>query len=66
MQWAIVHVLRPLGLTPTWSELVESMQQALDDRSHVTNLGYALGLALILYINFKVARWLMRQLSPKS
>lgn len=41
------------------------MSNALSDRSHVTNLGYALGLLLILYFNFKVARWLMRQLNSK-
>jgi len=45
-----------------WDSVVRSMQGALDDRSHVTHLGYAIAAVAFVWINYRLARWLMSRL----
>jgi hypothetical protein len=46
-----------------WDSLVESMRGAIADRSHVTHLGYVIGIVLVVWINWRVAKWILRHLS---
>jgi small neutral amino acid transporter SnatA (MarC family) len=45
-----------------WDSVVRSMQGALDDRSHVTHLGYAIAAVAFVWINYRLAKWIMRHL----
>ena len=45
-----------------WEDLVTSMSDAISDPSHTMTLGYALGAMLFLWINFRLARWVLRKL----
>jgi len=42
-----------------WDLLVQSMQGAIDDRSHVVKLGYAIGAILFVWINYRLAKWIL-------
>jgi hypothetical protein len=44
-----------------WSALVDSMESALSDRTHLVVLGIAAGVIFVLYVNYRVARWLDRR-----
>jgi hypothetical protein len=40
---------------------VHSLKGAIDDRSHVVILGIALGVVVVVYVNWKLAKWLVSQ-----
>lgn len=42
-----------------WSDVVDSLKGAIDDRSHVIVLGVAAGVLVVIWANWRVARWLM-------
>ncbi len=44
-----------------WAELVKSMNDAIEDRSHAINLGYAAGLVLLVWVHWRVAKFVLRQ-----
>lgn len=44
-----------------WDEVVHSLKGAIDDRSHVVILGIALGVVVLVYVNWKLAKWLVSQ-----
>ena len=44
-----------------WSAVVESMEAALSDPTHVIVLGIAVGVVIVLYVNYRVARWIERK-----
>lgn len=59
-------VLSQVGDPSGWGELVDSMSGALNDRSHATGLGYALVVVVFIWINWRIARWMLgRVLTPK-
>ena len=49
-----------------WDQLVTSMRGAIEDRSHAMNLGIGIGVVLVVWINWRLARWVLGQLeNPK-
>jgi len=44
-----------------WDDVVDSLKGAIEDPSHVNTLGIALGLVLAVWVNFRIARWLMKR-----
>jgi hypothetical protein len=38
------------------------MSDAISDPSHTMTLGYALGALLVLWVNFRLARWVLGKL----
>ncbi len=50
-----------------WDQLVRSMRGAIEDRSHVVHLGIGLGVVLVVWINWKLAQWILGHFeSPKQ
>ena len=49
-----------------WDQLVTSMRGAIEDRSHVVNLGIGVGVILVVWINWRVARWVLGQLDASE
>jgi len=49
-----------------WGDVVSSLKGAIEDRSHVTVLGIAAGLLLVLWVNWRLARWLLSQSHKQS
>lgn len=43
-----------------WDSLVKSMRGAIEDRSHVVNIGYAAAFVVIVWINWRIAKWILR------
>jgi divalent metal cation (Fe/Co/Zn/Cd) transporter len=41
-----------------WSDVVKSMEAAFSDPKHVIILGIVAGSIVVLYVNYRVARWL--------
>ncbi len=44
-----------------WSDVVESMEAAFSDPKHVIVLGIVTGSIVVLYVNYRVARWIERK-----
>lgn len=44
-----------------WSDVVQSMEAAFSDPKHVIILGVIAGSIVVLYVNYRVARWLERK-----
>ena len=44
-----------------WAELVISMNDAIEDRSHVVYLGYAASVVLLVWVHWRVAKFVLRQ-----
>lgn len=54
--------VRELTATPTgWSAIVESMESAFSDPKHVIILGIAVVIIVVVYVNYRVAKWLENQ-----
>ncbi len=49
-----------------WDQLVTSMRGAIEDRSHVVHLGIGVGVILVVWINWQVARWALGQLDASK
>lgn len=45
-----------------WGDLVQSMRGAIEDRSHVVNMGYAFAALVFIWINWRMARLILRWL----
>ena len=43
-----------------WAQAVKSMHAAIEDPSHVMYLGCGLGLIVLVWVNWRVARWIYR------
>lgn len=43
-----------------WGDVVESLKGAIEDPSHVNTLGIVLGVVLVVWVNYRIARWLMK------
>lgn len=44
-----------------WSAVVESMEAAFSDPTHIIVLGIVFGSLVVLYANYRVARWIERR-----
>lgn len=40
---------------------MDSLKGAIEDPSHVNTLGIALGVALAVWANYRIARWLLKR-----
>jgi hypothetical protein len=52
------HALGTLAQTG-WGDVVDSLKGAIEDRSHVVTLGIAAAVVLSVWVNYKVAKWLL-------
>ena len=58
----VFHAVRELTTTPTgWGAIVESMENAFSDPKHVIILGIAVVIIVVVYVNYRVAKWLENQ-----
>ena len=44
-----------------WGDVVKSMEAAFSDPKHIIVLGIVAGSLVVLYANYRVARWLERK-----
>ena len=44
-----------------WSAVVNSMEAAFSDPTHIIVLGIVVGSVIVIYANYKVARWIERK-----
>lgn len=44
-----------------WSAVVESMEAAFSDPTHIIVLGIVAGSLIVVYANYRVARWIERK-----
>jgi len=44
-----------------WGDVVKSMEAAISDPKHIIVLGIVAGLLVVLYANYRVARWIERK-----
>jgi len=52
--------------TSGWDLLVKSMSGAIHDRSQVVHLGYGLAAVLFVWVNYRLAKWILRRMeSPQ-
>ena len=49
-----------------WGDVVSSLKGAIEDRSHVSILGIALGIMVLFWVNYRIARWLLSQSQTRS
>jgi hypothetical protein len=49
-----------------WGQLVDSMRGAIEDRSHVMNLGIAVGVVVVIWVNWSVAKWVLNHFNGSS
>ena len=47
-----------------WDDVVRSLKGAIEDPTHVNILGIALGLMVAVWVNYRIAKWLLGQ--PRS
>lgn len=60
------HILLASTAREGWDAVVQSMKGAIEDRTHVVILAVAVGLLLLIYINYRIARWLEKRVKRKS
>ncbi|MBL4697595.1 MAG: hypothetical protein JKX70_02055 [Phycisphaerales bacterium] len=61
------RVLSDIPSMEAWNELVKSMNGAIDDPSHTIILGCAIGFVLVLWIHWKIGKWVFHKLeTPKQ
>ena len=58
---ALSQIVSVMPARAGWSAMVDSMQAAIEDRSHLVGLGVAAGIIVMVYANYRVARWLERK-----
>lgn len=44
-----------------WSDVVKSMEAAFSDPKHIIILGVIAGSIIVVYANYRVARWIERK-----
>ncbi len=65
--WLGQLVLGQMENAGGWDQLVRSMRGAIEDRSHVVHLGIGVGVILVVWINWKLAKWILGHFeSPKE
>lgn len=42
-----------------WGDVVDSLQGAIEDRSHVVVLGVVVVVLVVVWVNWRVAKWLL-------
>ena len=57
----IVQSVPVLPARAGWSAVVESMEAAFSDPTHIIVLGIVFGSLVVLYANYRVARWIERK-----
>ena len=57
----IFQSVRAMTTATGWSAIVESMESAFSDPKHVIILGIAFVIAVVIFINYRVAKWLEHQ-----
>lgn len=49
-----------LAASAGWGDVVRSLKGAIEDPSHVNTLGIVVGVVLVVWVNYRIARWLMK------
>ncbi|MDF1810482.1 MAG: hypothetical protein P1U42_12400 [Phycisphaerales bacterium] len=49
-----------------WDTMVHSMRGAIEDQSHVIILGITLGVLVFVWVNYRLAKWLLKRLDLTS
>ncbi len=49
-----------------WADVVDSLQGAIEDRSHVVVLGVVLAVLVVIWANWRIAKWLLSQSNKPS
>lgn len=49
-----------------WGDVVDSLKGAIEDRSHVVVLGVAIGVLVVIWANWRIAKWLLAQSNKQS
>ncbi len=61
MAFELIQCVRVLTSGSGWDAIVESMHDAFADPKHIIILGIALAIGIVLYVNYRVAKWLEDQ-----
>ena len=68
--WAVSLGLGPIvsdsPFMEAWEELVTSMHDAISDPSQSLMLGCAIAVVIAIWVNYRLARWLIRKFSSPS
>lgn len=65
MDPAILQIVQSSLADVGWGDVVHSLQGAIEDRRHSVFLGWIIGLAIVAWINLKLAQWLARRLQSR-
>lgn len=66
MQTRLIEHAANLPAQSGWNDVVRSLKGAIDDPSHINVLGIAAAVMIAVWVNYRLARWLLARSQSRS